>query len=451
MTPFALCALLVAGPGDAPPLRCLSWDAVPAECRHISRLVWFSRASKPEEVAAESRRRPVGRRALFSWDLHRDILDHPEDVCRDAAGQPTKHQGVWPEHGVAVNRERFARFFAAFKAAGGQMDSFILDFEGGYSNWHLGGQEKLERWLAIQNDPRFGALAAKLGFADLRTVCQWAGRRHYLKWNAVMSGVVDAALQRAIFEPAAEAFPGLLGSNYGSVVIGEEHAVPDLNGHLQWAESTLMGTHQAPSLYTWIGQLGDRKLDGRTAFGRTPFAGLLLSLNTLRASQRSSPKPIMPWIAWQRYTGDGPQAPPATVANTPYWRELVLHLALAGCDTFLFWNPHPWTRGQDPDTLSLPKDELLLDGIVDDLNRRLAARTRTPLTLQAMAWDSQVLLTGLRLDGRALWRATVPPGCRLIVTEPAGEREVALDEGGAGAWIETAADAPAPRLSARRP
>jgi hypothetical protein len=30
MTPFALCALLVAGPGDAPPLRCLSWDAVPA-------------------------------------------------------------------------------------------------------------------------------------------------------------------------------------------------------------------------------------------------------------------------------------------------------------------------------------------------------------------------------------------------------------------------------------
>lgn len=438
-----LAALLAVA---APPVRCLSWDAPPADCRHITRFVWFSKSSRPADVAAESLQRPEGARALFSWDLHRDILEHPDDVCRTADGQPTKFRGVWPERGVAANRQRFTSFFRAFKAAGGRMDTFILDFEGGYSSWTLGGADKLDHYLALQHDPRFAQLAPRLGFDDLSRVARWAGGRAYLKWNAVMAGVVDAALQRAIFEPAAAEFPGLLGSNYGSVAMTEANAVPDLNGHPQWAETEPMGTHQAPSLYGWIGQLGDRQLDGQRPFGRSPFAGLLLSLNTLRACQRSSTKPLMPWIAWRRYAGDGPQSPPATMANTPYYRELVLHLGLAGCETILLWNPHPWSKAQDPETLSLPRDERLLDGVLDDLNQRLAATRRTPLTTAALPWDSRVLVSGLRLDDRTLWRATVAQGFKLSVDG----RSVPMDEGGVGAWHTSTGDTP-PRFEAHMP
>jgi len=437
-----LCALLLLGVparAAAPAYRSFSWAPVPAECRHITGFVWFNQKSQPAQVAAESLKQAAGRRALFSWDVHRDILNHPADVCRTPDGQPTAFRGVWPAQGTAATRERFDRFFGEFKAAGGQMDLFLLDFEGGYSNWSLGGgKDKEPLFRAIQSDPRFAELARKLGFSDLMTVCHWPGKRAYLKWNAVMAGVVDAALEAGVFQPAKRHYPALLGSNYGSVVMTEANAVPDLNGHFQWSESDLMGTHQAPSFYTWIGQLGDRKLDGRQPFGRTPYAGLLLTLNTLRALQRSSDKPIMPWIAWQRYAGDGPKSPPATVANTPYYRELVYHLALAGCDTILFWNPHPWSKNQKPEDLSMPADELLLDGLLADCNRRLAADRRECLTTAALPWDAPLLVTGLRLDDRAVWRVTAPAGVTKVTVKVDDQpRELAIDDQ-AGAWLTTA-------------
>ena len=426
----------------APEIHAYAWSPIPEDCRHITRFVWFNKSSQPADVAAETRTKPEGRRALFSWDMHRDLLTNPEDVCRTADGQPTEFRGVWPEHGIATNQERFTQFFHAFKEAGGQMDWFVLDFEGGYSNWHLGGGEAKEpMWRAIQNDPRFPDLAKKLGFDDLMTVCYWPGKSNYLKWNAVMGGVIDAALQQAIFEPAATLFPGLHGSNYGGEQIDQDQAVPDLNGHRQWRETELMGTHNAPSLYTTIGQLGDRMLDGEQPYGRTPLAGLRLALNRVRAIQRCSDKPISPWIAWQRYAGDGENRPPATVGKTPYYQELVYHLALAGCDTFLFWNPHPWRDNQDPESLSTAKDEHLLDDLLDDLNQRLAGETRECVTTEAVRWNAMILATGLRVDDHIVWRITVPEGTTEVHATVAG-KEVTIPVDGVGAWYRTAAGQP---------
>lgn len=423
----------------APELRAFAWSEVPADCRYINRFVWFNKASDPAEVAAASLALPAGRRALFSWDMHRDLLAHPADLCRTADGQPTEYRGVWPEQGIAVNKARFTDFFGRFKAAGGQMDWFILDFEGGYSNWHLGGGEAKEpMWRAIQQDPRFAALAEKLGFDDLMTICYWPGKTNYLKWNAVMAGQKDAALQEAVFAPAAALFPDLQGSNYGGEQIDQANAVPDLNGHRQWSETALMGTHNAPSLYATIGQLGDRKLAGDQPYGRSALAGLRLSLQTVRAIQRCSDKPLSPWIAWQRYAGDGPKSPPATIGNTPYWHELVYHLALAGCDTYLFWNPHPWRPDQDPETLSTARDEHLLDDLLADLNERLRGEVREPLSTAAIPWDAMVLVTGLRVDDHVIWRLTVGEGVKEVRAK-VGDQPVVIPIEGVGAWYRTAA------------
>jgi hypothetical protein len=341
--------------------------------------------------------------------------------------------------GVAANKQRFTEFFTKFKAAGGQMDWFVLDFEGGYSNWHLGGGEAKEpMWRAIQSDPRFPALAAKLGFDDLMTVCYWPGKTNYLKWNAVTAGLRDAALQEAIFAPAAALFAGLQGSNYGGEQIDEAAAVPDLNGHRQWSETALMGTHNAPSLYATIGQLGDRTLAGDQPYGRSAMAGLRLELQVVRAIQRCSARPISPWIAWQRYAGDGPKSPPATIGNTPYWQELVYHLALAGCDTYLFWNPHPWRQDQDPESLSTAKDEYLLDELLADLNVRLKGEVREPLSKDAIPWDAPVLVTGLRVDDRVIWRLTVAEGVTEVKALVDGQ-PLTIPIEGVGAWYRTAA------------
>jgi len=377
-----------------------------------------------------------GRRALFLLDLHRDLLTYPATSAAPR-GPATEFRGVWPELGVAANQQRFTDFFTTFKQAGGRMDWFVLDFEGGYSNWHLGGGEAKEpMWRALQNDPRFPALAAKLGFDDLMTVCYYPGKTNYLKWNAVTGGLKDAALQEAIFGPAAALFPGLQGSNYGGVQIDEANAVPDLNGHRQWSETALMGTHNAPSLYATIGQLGDRKLAGDQPYGRSPMAGLRLELQSVRAIQRCSDQPLSPWIAWQRYAGDGDNRPPATIGNTPYWHELVYHLALAGCDTYLFWNPHPWRPNQDPETLSTAKDEHLLDELLADLNVRLTGDVREALSKEAIPWDAKVLLTGLRVDDHTIWRLTVDEGITEVMATVAG-RPVTIPIEGVGAWYRT--------------
>lgn len=399
-----------------------SWAVVPEDCRHITPFVWFNAKSQPAEVAAASLKLPPGRRAVFSWDMHRAILDNPADVCRTADGQPTTQPGIWPEHGVAETRAKIGAFMQAFKAAGGQLDWFILDYEGGYSNWHMGSTASKDRWLAIQNDPRFAPLAEKLGFSDLMLVCEWwKGAGKYLRWNAVTAGLIGAALRDGVWAPVREQFPQARASNYGDSIASEANAVPDLNGHMQWSDPPVMGTHQAPSYYTWIGQLGDRKLAGDQPFGRTPFAGLLLSLNTQRALQRSSEVPITPWVAWQRYTGDGPKAPPATCANTPYYRELVLHLALSGSTTFLLWNPHPWAANQDPESLSTARDERLLDGILAELEQRVPGADREPLTTEALPWDTKVIATALRVAKQVTWRITVPPGVKAITAKLDGK------------------------------
>jgi len=437
--PLVILVVLAVGTGLAAEhapgrLHAFSWSAVPADCRHITPTVWIKKDSDPVEIAKLSLERPEGHRALFSWDLHHGLLDNPDDRCRTAAGELAPHLGVWPEHGVEAVRARFDDFFRRFKDAGGQADLMILDFEGGFSNWHMDSKTREERCLAIQNDPRFPGLAKKLGFSDMRTVANFRSGRNYLKWNAVTAGLVDDALNRAVFAPVRKHFPAIECSNYGSYVTTEPNAYPDLHGHNQWRDGIPMGTHQSRSFYTSIGQLAAVKLDGMNPFGQSPFAGLLLSINGLRAMMRSSAVPIQPWIAWQRYMGEPGR--PSTVGNTPYYRELVIHLALHGVEEFLFWNPHPWRKDQRPESLSMPKDEKLLDDILTDLNQRLSIAGRKPVTTEAIAWDTRVIASGLQVADRVVWRFTFSPEARELKATLDGQPvTIGPADGEVGTWF----------------
>lgn len=443
LTPVAAWAVLWAlSAGSAPPsaIHAYSWSPVPPECRHITPFVWIRNDSDPAAVAREALALPPGRRALFSWDLHRGLLTDTNDRCRGADGRLTPHMGIWPEHGTEAVRARFDNFFRRFREAGGVADLLILDFEGGYSNWHIGGLKSRDRWLAIQGDPRFAALERRLGFGDLLSVAEFSRGTNYQTWNAVVAGLLDASLNRAVFAPARAWFPAIRCSNYGSVIVTGENAGPDLNGHREWRLGGPVGTHVSRSFYGSIGQLAARKLDGVQPLGQSPFAGLLYSVNRLRDMARSSTLPMHPWLAWQRYAGDGPGKPVAAIGGSPYYRELAIHLALHGATEFLFWNPHPAPTARDPAPLSQPEDEILLDGILDDLNRRLGPGPRKPLTLQPVAWNARVVASGLRVGDRVTWRFTFAPGaepCEAMLDGKPVRLEPAAGE--VGAWFTHAA------------
>ena len=104
----------------------------------------------------------------------------------------------------------------------------------------------------------------------------------------------------------------------------------------------------------------------------------------------------------------------------------------------LFWNPHPWAANQKPEDLSMPDDELLLDGILADLNRRIMGTRRTPASTDAVRWDARYIATGLRLDDTMVWRVTLDGEARKLTMLWRGNTvAIPLEPGTPGAWCVT--------------
>jgi hypothetical protein len=427
-----LCCLALAGAVIAPahservvqgPLVAFSWSKVPADCHWITPMVWVSKTSDPVALVAESLTQPPGRAAIFIWDLERDLLSDPQDVCRTLDGQPTEFLGVWPEHGTQVARERVETFFTAFQKAGGRCDYLILDYEGGYSNWHM-TQKRAERLAAIAADPRSADLRREMGTDDLAKIADLSTKL-YLKWNALTGTIKDRALDEAVFGPVRRLYPAAKCSNYGSFIMSPQNIVPETNGHLAWSDS-FCGTHQSRSFYGTIGQLQGRVLAGDRPYGNAPFDVLRYHLNTLRAILRSSDAPFQPWISHKAFVE-------GQFRDNDYYQELLYHLALSGVTDVLYWNPGTWRKDQDPAGWRTDEQDRLVNQCLADLNARFGDAPRTCVTLQPMAWDSTLIATGMKVGARYLWRVTVPPGIPAVRVK--GEART-LD-GSLGLWVET--------------
>lgn len=420
-----------------------AWDVPSTNTRNITPMLWFRRGDDPAAIAQQSKSLPPGRRWLFSWDIHNDLLRHPQDVCRDSTGRPTNQQGVWPEAGVRAVAEELDGFFRAYKAAGGIADALILDFEDNYSNWVIGAGENLDRWQAIQRDRRFPALSEKLGFSDLTTVAHFNRGTNYQKWNAVMGGVVDKALNDAVFRVARRYYPNIRASNYDSIIITPENAVWEYNGHPEIRAGIPFGTHQGPVFYSWIGNLRDKALVADKPFGLQPFSGVLQTVNRVRAIRRSSNSPMHAWIHAYFHRGDKPDDPGAAVAvvgKTPYYKELVVHLALHGISDFIFFNPKPHRQGQNPADFAQANDERILDEILTELNAKLGTSGREPLSSIGLLWDARVIASGMKTSRGQAWRFTLGDGVRSVRVQVNGAaRTITPTAGEAGVWLELAA------------
>ena len=91
---------------------------------------------------------PVGLRSIRAWDLYRNESNHPMDNIMDPAGARAcgsnlnpdgfKHpggehswSGLWWEAGVRETAALHRRFLGAYKAAGGELDLWVVDDEQG--------------------------------------------------------------------------------------------------------------------------------------------------------------------------------------------------------------------------------------------------------------------------------------------------------------------------------
>jgi hypothetical protein len=219
---------------------------------------------------------PEGHRSIRFSGVDRDaILDSDDDNilpgwnasnkswATDAPCQPSvvaQEKGPWPgiwlDHAGWRVGNQSAKFFAAYKAAGGELDEIVLDTEiGPFLTWGVadnfdhtkpGAKEcAIARWTAIQNDPRFPPVLAELlrrgfvagdqtdphylakamTFEKVETADKPLTNRNV--FNALAFEREVAFWEVAIFKAAKQHFPHVRGSNWLYQKWTSEYCIPD--------------------------------------------------------------------------------------------------------------------------------------------------------------------------------------------------------------------------------
>ena len=293
--------------------------------------------------------------------------------------------GPWGDNMTAYVSDRWGRWMAAFKEAGGAVDVITVDAE--WSGWFIGKGFAAQRsrrthqpgvWHALVADPRWPALRARLdaagapygaAFANVSDMGTWALndtadlRAHV--WNAVMYERYAEVINASYFSPARAAFPRVKGSNYGHMYTPPDALWTFMAGagemHPPFAGGGAhVGTHQAKSFYPpnaafrsgcGVNVGASSRMNFCWNFG-TPFwerkvvaapfdyAVLLWATTRVRGMVAANPAvPVMPWVAPK----DSAVYPPggSAIATSDVYQEIILHMALSGVREFLFWHAGP--------------------------------------------------------------------------------------------------------------
>jgi len=414
------------------PLYALTWDPhTPDDAKYLIKFTFIRTTVDPAKAAAESLQKPPGLAGFFIWggdhNLDAGLFDDPADACRTPAGELTKFRGPWCNHGIEKVSTRVREYVRAFKAAGGRIDFLIVDYENGLANWLISEDNR----RAIAADPRSARLKAALGYSDFVAGTNFRTGTGYLAFNAEMSRAVTETLHQALFEPVREFYPRVQGSNYDHFIMSKEHVVPDYNGHKQWS-TAMFGTHASFPTYGGVG--GAMKFPGKLVpgvYGEKPFDVMRYTLNRVRSIRRSSPAPIKPWVGYYDFNE-------SAYAKSDYYQEVIYHLALCGSDGFLYWNPYPIKNLRTDIPWCSAEQDMLLNRCLEILNEKIGAEERFSVTYDAIPWDSALLVSGLRVGKKVLWRVTAPPDVKAVVVKPAGT--VLEIKDGAGAWYESSPD-----------
>ncbi len=355
---------------------------------------------------------PEGHRVLFSWNLHRSMAyqvngDFLFTKLGDVAGCDSEsgfvpYRSLWWDNGVAEIRQRFEKFFEAYYEAGGQLDVFVLDFEQGFSYWHLKELADnhysycgLDAYLdAIQNDSRFKNWREQLGFDDLKTLNQWYENDHDEKWSALVWKHLAAYIDEAVYEPMKAYFPDADFSNYGYYYQNTELNFPDIYGNYRhrYTDGIHVGTHQSREIYGWV----DLPIQTRLAeqpYPTTPYNAFRFALNKHRAMLVSSEVPVSPWVAYKGFSN-------GSLDNNDYYQELILHMLLSGLDYLLYWNP-------DHHNDFNKQDNRLLNDLIEQVNDLIGDSNIHYETSELAHWLDDILITKIGLEnGKQLWRIT---------------------------------------------
>jgi hypothetical protein len=424
-----------ANPARLKPFVAFAWSPT-ARMEHVSTMLRDD--GDPVKLAFATKTMEQGRRVILGFTVPGGLVGQPQDNCVDAQGKRREFTGIWPEHGIDLVRRRCDLAFAAFAFAGGKCDLLVTDYEEGWTHWSM----TAENLRAIEDDPRFPPVRKLLGFGDLaERVGNW--RAHpddAAKWDSVETSLLNEAMNQAVGAPLWKHLPDCGLSNFMSATISRANAVPDPNGNLYYVEGMPFGTCQSPGLY---GAVGNIQITGYPGDWKSPMTVLVWSADIVRASVRSSDFPVISWVAYRSYNGDGPGRPQIPWANTDYWQENVYHAMLSSAgNNLLMFNPHP-PRENGPAGAaregSSPEDEQALEDALATLDSQAhGSPLATALCTENIDYRASVLVSAARTQaGHVVARVTFAPGTDSAEVKIAEAVYHAVrPQGGVGAWIQ---------------
>lgn len=398
-----------------------SWSRVADDHSNIIPFHWLKSVDAQDmqamvaDAVKSTQAMPQGHRVLFSWDIHRSMAfqdngDFLFTANGDVAG--CNHQdgfkpyrGLWWDKGVARVREFFTEFFSLYREAGGELDVFVVDFEQGFSYWHLLDLvEKnypcgMDHYLdAIQEDSRFSKVKDAVALEDLKSIQLWFKNDDHLKWSAFVWTHLAKYIDSAIYQPLRDYYPNADFSNYGYYYQSSEFDLPDIHGSNthRYTNGIHVGTHQSREIYGWMNLPEGTLLEG-IDYSATPFNAFRFALNKLRAMLLSSPVPVSPWVAYKGFSY-------SHLKDNDFYQELIFHMLLSGIDYLLYWNP-----AQQADYSK--DDDRLLNQLMDQVNALVNNRKLSYMTEELVSWLDDIVITKAKLAHEIeLWRVSANIG-----------------------------------------
>lgn len=348
------------------------------------------------------------------------LMHHPDDRCRNSAGDFTNEQCPWVDHGMASVRQNINLVFHRLRELGADIRGVILDSETRLSNWVMSPSQL----NAVQNDPRFMTqLYPLLGFGRYnlaeRVLAFQRPNTDYLKFNSVL-GILDSNYEnQAVFEPIRALFPNIILSQYNfhkeqqfcPEAPEQLCGVSDSNGHRNYLFSgAVVGNAQSESIYGSLGQITalNTPPEMGATYSATAFNSFKYMVNRSRAlALVDEPIDTHIWIARKDWVDS--LVPVAPIVNSDEYDEAFLHMAMTGIKYYLYWNYSEGfnyseaTPSPDDFTAERSIDRLLaeLNSMAGYADRRMIDKTLTP-------WVGRDFVTTTAIaGGRLLTRVTL--------------------------------------------
>ncbi len=394
---------------------------------------------------------PVGHRAIHPHNIYL-MMEYTGDPSLAYDGNFWKvrwrdkfangQENIWFDDWTTQGYEKMQNWFAAYRAAGGNLDILIVDFERDVAVYDItrtqfnSNHAQIRNWAEeVVADPRWPEIKTRLNtkaiaagynpvevnFNDISDISTWGPTdpRTFV-WNDVMHERVVEALNHILFDAARTHFPAVRGSEYNAYLRkSDTHRFGQyiISGHNSpVGRGTIVGTHSAKESYGTIpSQFYVQELTaydpptGPLRNWHAPrendaFESFIFSHRLFRGMRSVDFSiPISAWISGDRPYGAYTSAwlTSGYADSNDWYHENIFHLGLLGVKDFLLYNDGRSSDGSG---------ELMVSNTLNELDTMIgfASRESAPvLTLDAPNWDTdKYVLTGMRINGWDIYRFT---------------------------------------------